>query len=542
MKKIFSILAIAALMAGCSKEDSTTDVAPATFTLTGYTSNDTRTAFGEPDWDNNKIPFIWSEGDKIWSGSELSTEATINGDGSSASFSFTSEPESTIYYNMTGTSATADVPAEQDANNSLGANGDFGYATVDDGTFTLNHATAYLGFLPILLDDSDPDNLDIIENAELVSITIDAGNGIIAGKANWNNEDECFDPATEGSRKIKLNINEMPDYESETLTYYTAVILPSDLTGKTIKFTYELNIGGATKYFTATRAGKELIGGVTYDLVEDIFLSQLTDYRELRVLTFEDEDTKFATYTFDSYTIDTWSKLIVAENEQAYGASELIYGKDPTAYPAPPTNYWWRDTNNTGLYHKFPDNWGTNAFSGGGAAISCHTIDKSTLEACNGSSIYNYQLSILADGGHDGSTNFAVVYNDSTVGGESKVELSFPEGEAHIIDHMYVTTPAVTYFCITYGSDFSDKYDEDDFLKIVATGFKEDNTTSTVEFYLANGSNECFDDWQKWDLSGLGKVKKIQFHMEEAQIDDYGYAKYYKTGLYFAFDDVAVQF
>ena len=537
MKKIFSILAIAALMAGCSKEDSTTDVAPATFTLTGYTSNDTRTAFGKPDWDNNKIPFIWSVGDKIWSGSKQSTEATINSDGS-ASFTFDSEPESTIYYNMTGESATeAYVHDQQSITNNLGEydlgqNGDFGYATVDDGTFTLNHATAYLGFLPILLDDSDPDNPDVIKNAELVSITIDAADGIIAGKANWDNEDECFNPATEGSSKIKLNINEMPDYESETLTYYTAVILPSDLTGKTIKFTYELNIGGATKYFTATRAGKELIGGVTYDLVEDIFLSQLTDYRELRVLTFEDEDKKFSQYNIGSYTINTWSNLIVAANEQAYGASTLIYGSE----------YYWEDTNNTGLYHKFPFNWGGYALSGGGAAISCHTVDKSTLEACDGSSMYNHQLSVVTNSGHDGSTNFAVVYNDSTVGGESKVELSFTDGEARVIDHMYVTTPAIPYYCIKNGSDFSDKYDEDDFLKIVATGFKEDNTTSTVEFYLANGSNECFDDWQKWDLSGLGKVKKIQFHMEEAQIDDYGYAKYYKTGLYFAFDDVAVQF
>ena len=539
MKKIFSILAIAALMAGCSKEDSTTDVAPATFTLTGYTSNDTRTAFGKPDWDNNKIPFIWSVGDKIWSGSKQSTEATINSDGS-ASFTFDSEPESTIYYNMTGESATeAYVHDQQSITNNLGEydlgqNGDFGYATVDDGTFTLNHATAYLGFLPILLDDSDPDNPDVIKNAELVSITIDAGNGIIAGKANWNNEDECFDPATEGSSKIKLNINEMPDYESETLTYYTAVILPSDLTGKTIKFTYELNIGGATKYFTATRAGKELIGGVTYDLVEDIFLSQLTDYRELRVLTFEDKDKKFSQYNIGSYTINTWSNLIVAANEQAYGASTLIYGSE----------YYWEDTNNTGLYHKFPCNWGGYALSGGGAAISCHTVDKSTLEACDGSSMYNHQLSVVTNSGHDGSTNFAVVYNDSTVGGESKVELSFTDGEARVIDHMYVTTPAIPYYCIKNGSDFSDKYDEDDFLKIVATGFKEDNTTSTVEFYLANGSNECFDDWQKWDLSGLGKVKKIQFHMEEAQKISYdgGMTYYYKTGLYFAFDDVAVQF
>lgn len=543
MKKIFSILAIAALMAGCSKEDSTTDVAPATFTLTGYTSNDTRTAFGDPyeaNTDDWRIPFIWSDDDVIWSGNQQSIATVINSDGS-ASFSFASEPATTIYYNMTGTSATeANVPDQQSIAKNLGENGDFGYATVEDGKFTLSHATAYLGFFPILIDDSDSNsyNWDIMTNAKIVSITIDAADGVIAGKANWTGEN--FSTPTNPSSKITLNINKVPDYDN--LIYYPTVVLPTDLTGKTIKFTYELSVNGQTKYYTATREGKELIGGVTYELLEEIYLSQLTDYRELRVLTFEDEDTKFATYTFDSYRIDTWSKLIVAENEQAYGASELIYGKDPTAYPAPPTNYWWRDTNNTGLYHKFPDNWGTNAFSGGGAAISCHTVDKSTLEACNGSSIYNYQLSILADGGHDGSTNFAVVYNDSTVGGESKVELSFPEGEAHIIDHMYVTTPAVTYFCITYGSDFSEAYNSDDFLKIVATGFKEDNTTSTVEFYLANGSNECFDDWQKWDLSGLGKVKKIQFHMEEAQIDDYGYAKYYKTALYFAFDDVAVQF
>ena len=532
MKKIFSILAIAALMAGCSKEDSTTDVAPATFTLTGYTSNDTRTAFGTPS--GNTIPFIWSVGDKIWSDSEQSTEATINGNGS-ASFTFDSEPESTIYYNMTGESATeAYVHDQQSITNNLGEydlgqNGDFGYATVEDGKFTLSHATAYLGFLPILIDDSDSNsyNWDIMTNAKIVSITIDAADGIIAGKANWTGEN--FLPPT-GNSKITLNINEVPDYEN--LIYYPVVVLPTDLSGKKIKFTYELLVDGKTKYYTVERDGKQLHGGVTYEIVDDIVLSKLTDYRELRVLTFEDEDKKFSQYNIGSYTINTWSNLIVAANEQAYGASTLIYGSE----------YYWEDTNNTGLYHKFPFNWGGYALSGGGAAISCHTVDKSTLEACDGSSMYNHQLSVVTNSGHDGSTNFAVVYNDSTVGGESKVELSFTDGEARVIDHMYVTTPAIPYYCIKNGSDFSDKYDEDDFLKIVATGFKEDNTTSTVEFYLANGSNECFDDWQKWDLSGLGKVKKIQFHMEEAQIDDYGYAKYYKTGLYFAFDDVAVQF
>jgi hypothetical protein len=43
-------------------------------------------------------------------------------------------------------------------------------------------------------------------------------------------------------------------------------------------------------------------------------------------------------------------------------------------------------------------------------------------------------------------------------------------------------------------------------------------------------------------LSGLGKVKAVKFHMEEAQIADVGYAECYCTPLYFAFDDVAVRF
>lgn len=530
MKKLLSIMAIAALMMACSKEDSTTDVAPATFTLTGYTSNNTRTEFGTPNDEWTKIPFLWSDGDKIWSGSEQSAEATINDDGS-ASFTFTSEPTTTIYYNMTGSSAAeANVPATQSIANNLGQNGDYGYATVEDGKFTLNHATAYLGFFPILIDDSDSnsENWDLMTDAKIVSITIDAANGVIAGKANWTGEE--FSTPTNSSSKITLNINEVPDYDNENLIYYPAVVLPTNLEGKTIKFTYELSVGGKSKYYTATRQGIELIGGVTYDLLEEILLSQLTDYRELRVLTFEDSDKKFSSYNIGEYEINTWSDLIVAAEDQAYNASSLIYGSE----------YWWEDTNNTGLYHKFPYNWDTYAFSGGGAAISSHTATMEQLNETN--DIYNYQLSICTSGGHNGSKNFCVTYNDSAVDSEAKIELSFSDGVARVIDHMYVTMAAVTQYCVTYGNQFSEAYDDDDFLKVVATGTDADGNTKTVGFELAKGADKKVTDWAKWDLSSLGKVTKVSFHMEEAQIDDYGYAQYYKTPMYFAFDDVAVQF
>ena len=545
MKKIFSILAIAALMAGCSKEDSTTDVAPATFTLTGYTSNDTRTAFGEPyeaNTDDWRIPFIWSVGDKIWSGSKQSTEATINSNGS-ASFTFDSEPERTIYYNMTGESATeAYVHEQQSITNNLGQNGDFGYATVkNDGSFTLEHATAYLRIIPLVFDNKDTEDVEddeLVSNITLNSITIDTSDGVIAGKAVWNGEN--FEVATNGPRKITLEVNQKLNYEDYDFDpFYHIVVLPTELTGE-VKFTYKFtNKDGETKYYTKTRDGKELIGGVTYELPEEIYLSQLTDYRELRVLTFEDKDTKFGKYTLEycSTEISTWSDLIAGADEQAYMMSQMIYGT--TGIDAP---YYWQDTNNTGLYHIFVENWGGYGFSGGGAVISSHTT---TMEQLNeASDIYNYQLSICTSRGHNNSSNFCVVYNDSKVNTTAKSELSFTDGEARVIDHMYVTTPAIPYYCIKNGSNFSDQYGEDDFLKIVATGIKEDNTTSSVEFYLANGSDDCVDDWQKWNLSSLGKVKKIQFHMEEAQKISYdgGETYYYKTGLYFAFDDVAVQF
>ena len=80
-------------------------------------------------------------------------------------------------------------------------------------------------------------------------------------------------------------------------------------------------------------------------------------------------------------------------------------------------------------------------------------------------------------------------------------------------------------------------------MKLVATGTKADGSESVVEILLAEGDkySTWAIDWTKWDLSSLGEVVSVSFHMEEAQIDDYGYAQYYKTPLYFAFDDVEVQ-
>jgi hypothetical protein len=256
-----------------------------------------------------------------------------------------------------------------------------------------------------------------------------------------------------------------------------------------------------------------------------------------KVLTFEDSDAKFPAYSLDYCGVDVekWSDLIPAADEQAYPTSALIYGTNNNA------TYNWSDENNTGLSHTFPYNWGGYSFSGGGMVVSNITT---TLEAMEQDyNIYNHQLAILNETGANGSSNFAIVYNDSQVNTEVKNTLSFADGNAHTIKSMYVCIPAITLYCMLNGNEFSAAYDEDDFLKLVATGKKADGSESSVEFVLADGNN--YDtwaiDWTKWDLSALGEVVSVSFHMEENQIDDYGYAQYYKSPLYFAFDDVEVQ-
>ena len=120
-----------------------------------------------------------------------------------------------------------------------------------------------------------------------------------------------------------------------------------------------------------------------------------------------------------------------------------------------------------------------------------------------------------------------------------------------MIDHMWVTNTNYTLNQLyngvkseegnTFGGDWSG-LTEDAWLKIVAQGFEgvyDDEPTSEAEFYLVNGYN-VVEDWQKWDLSGLGKVAKVRFNFlySEEMGGRYGFT----IPGYFAYDDVAVRF
>ena len=532
------MMAMAAIFTSCNKEEDF-ESKVGNYTLVGYADVDSRTAFGTPG--DGSIPFVWSEGDYIYAGSTKSN-AIVNG-GNSTEFTFSSKPTGNVYYNITGASATeANVKAKQTIGN-LGASGDFGYGKISNGSFTLNHGTSYLWF----------DIVALPQGATLQTITFDAGT-TIAGTAAWNGS--SFGTIINGSSSIQLTVNQASFSGAET----TMVVFPTALENATV--TYQLAMGNKTKYYTQTLGAKTLTQGKTYQISVNLATS---DLHELRVLTFEDEDAKFSTYNLDYAGVDitTWSDLI--DNPQ-YGGP-LTYGDYMSAM------YTWWDEGNTELTHTFPNNY-AYCFWGGGHAISnywgtgwtdedrdvhiakYYGEDYVTENAGNDAMLGWFNLQMMIPVKPHSGDNFAVHYGykDFFSYVENLPEISFGDDEARVIDHMYVTNTNYTlnqlYMGVKSeaGNSFGGNWSgltEDAWLKIVAYGFDDVEADanaepiSEVEFYLVQGEN-VVTDWQKWDLSGLGAVKKVRFNFLYS--DEMGGRYGFTIPGYFAYDDIAVRF
>ena len=542
MKRLFSILALAAMVSGCSKDDA---AQPGAFPLTGYSDINTRTAFGTPD--TNSIPFVWSVGDKIWvdvDGGQQSLPLESGG-GSSATFTVSgSAPQNgaTIYYNMKGLSDIAIIPAEQNANQSLGESGDFGYATVENGSFTLNHATAYLWF------DVTRANGEL-EGAKLESITIDASDATIAGTAQWN--DSAFNNPTQSYSTITLTVGKKLAIANEGVMA-AAVVLPTTLSRLTL--TYEFTVGDKTKYYDKTiEKSRVLESGHTYRIaVEGLKASDLSSGEpELRVLTFEDGTQKFNPYSFwtykydglesfdeyKKYTISKWSDLIPDTQHgdpMHYGVGDDMMGIWADALK---TDYYWCDSGNTMLKHVLP----SGSYRGGGHVISNYV--REDFETCPDEGWWAaVQLSTLC-GGNNGSSNFCVHNGYSATDHSDLPGFEFSDGKASVIDHMYVTNTTYATNCLIVGDGFTGPIRDDSWFKIVATGYDENDNEvdEKAECYLCDVANGIFaDDWVQFDLSSLGKVKKVVFNMYSSTDLHNGHSM--AAPAYFAYDDVAVWF
>lgn len=566
MKNLKVLMLIAAVVAFASCESVNVEVSVPvdtdTLVVTGYSSGETRTAFGVPG--ANEIPYTWTKGDYIWLGNNKSS--LLAEDATLAHFVFKGGTAVVgtghIFYNMTGQAKSAHVLSQQSADGNLGNDGDFGYATLDEyNTFYLEHKSAYVWF------DTKSDDVDM---PKLRSITLATEGVEIAGERIYNFANGDWDDTiTNGSSTITLNFEDGCELQSVNEGVMAAmVVLPAEVAGTTLTVTYTFE--DESTFTEVKTPSKNFESGATQRIATTINKSDLKPAEpelpyELRVLTFEDEDACFEPYTLDyaGVEITTWSDLV---DDPQYGGP-LTYGDFMSAM------YTWWDEGNTELMHTFPDNY-AYCFWGGGHAISNYWGEGFTDEdrdvhiakyygedyvaenAGNDAMLGWFNLQMMIPVAPHSGDNFVVHYGykDFFSYVENLPELIFADGEARVIDHMFVTNTNYTlnqlYMGVKSeaGNSFGGNWTgltEDAWLKIVAQGFDDVDADayaepiSEVEFYLVQGEDVVVD-WQKWDLSSLGAVAKVRFNFHYS--DEMGGRYGFTIPGYFAYDDIAVRF
>lgn len=282
---------------------------------------------------------------------------------------------------------------------------------------------------------------------------------------------------------------------------------------------------GTVAVTAVSEAGKSVIA--TLDVMVGEWVEEVT----LRTLTFEDSDARFSPYTLDyaSAEINTWSDLI----------DDVQYGGLLTYANYAEEIYFWQDEANTELCHSF-----LTPYWGGGHAISNYIIEDYTTLPEGHYGWYELQFSIPIHG-HNNSSNFCIHngYKDSfntAIYDPTLATIAFMDGQARVVDHMWVTNTCYVLNSLSFGDGFSSPATEETMFYIVATGYDtEGNATGSVTHTLCEGVVMA-TQWQKFDLTALGKVASISFNFEAS--DDLKGPYGLNCPAYFAYDDVAVQF
>lgn len=143
-------------------------------------------------------------------------------------------------------------------------------------------------------------------------------------------------------------------------------------------------------------------------------------------------------------------------------------------------------------------------------------------------------LATAAQGAAEGN-NYAV-WNDA-YGANAQIEVCV----ADTVSGMAVTNIKHAVTAITEGMAPARKFEQGDWLKITATGWKDGETTGETEFYLADFRGETewvyAENWQWMDLSVLGAVDHISFSISSSDNGDWGM----NTPAYFCFDNLGGQ-
>lgn len=140
-------------------------------------------------------------------------------------------------------------------------------------------------------------------------------------------------------------------------------------------------------------------------------------------------------------------------------------------------------------------------------------------------------------GGGMGSKQFAVGYYSEF---NAMLEEQYPDIYATKNikpSYVYITNTANAVQSMTNGDTYAKKFDETDWLKLIITGYTEDEEEiAHIDFYLAK-DGKIVNEWTKVDLSALGVVNFIRFTMDSSDKSAYGM----NTPAYFCLDNMKAE-
>ena len=216
------------------------------------------------------------------------------------------------------------------------------------------------------------------------------------------------------------------------------------------------------------------------------------------LLSFTLATASAATYTFEGTVADENSFLNGSDVSGSYLIDGATFGNNYGTFPG---GYYW---------------------SGFGFS---NTTDVSTPGLPN-------QYSSYAGSGAGGSATYAVssVFDTSTISFGSDVD---------VVGASFTNTTYAALVILNGDLDFgTEAFTEGDWFKLTVTGYLDNESTSSVEFYLADYRDGALivQGWEYVDLSSLGTVDQLQFALTSSDVGPFGM----NTPAYFAMDNLTV--
>lgn len=142
------------------------------------------------------------------------------------------------------------------------------------------------------------------------------------------------------------------------------------------------------------------------------------------------------------------------------------------------------------------------------------------------------EYGVMAGSGADSSSVFALAYDSANV------YLSYV-GSHQRPQSVELCNSTWAYRDMESGSGFSKKFGEGDWFKVIIKGYRDNNNTGAVEFYLADfrdGESIMIRDWTTVDLKSLGICDRISFTFDSSDKGEWGI----NTPVYVCVDNLKV--